>query len=579
MKQLLSIAFLFVALAGFAQEGDFSASVDKNPVSVNDRFKLTMTLMNVRGNISMPDLGGLQVVQGPFSSSNYTYRNGRGSSEVSQTYVLMAPAAGEYTIGVATAHTKKGPLKSKPITIKVVKGASQSTEGQKQKSAPGENPNLFVTTLLSKNSVYRGEEVIATYKLYSRYEAIELSSYDMPVLNGFWSEEVELANNSWEPKLETINGLRYRVAILKKQVLFPQRSGELTIDPVSIEATVNRTFFSRGTKVDITSAPVKIKVKELPGTTPADFSGAVGTLEMSVKPDKTELKENDAVNLTIRLSGHSNLKLIEPPALELPQDLEFYDPKVEDNIKVNGSGMSGTRTFEYLIIPRHAGEHTIEPFSISYFNTKSGKYVKLASKAINLNVAKGDGSEGATYTHVNKEEVKVLDEDIRYIKSGPLALVKPNSGFFGSPLYIGGMLTPALAFLLFLFVRKKRGELYSDQAAVRMRFAEKEARKKLRAAEKALKGNDQLAVFSHVEKALLDFLGDKFNMPLVERTSEKIQQELRDHGVNAELVARTNDTLTACQMARYAPTSNEDAKKMYAQAVQLIKELGQTVKA
>lgn len=579
MKHLLTIALMiFCSLATQAQEGDFSVSVDKNPVSVNDRLKLTMTLLNVRGNISMPQLDGLQVVQGPFSSSNYTFRNGKATTEISQTYVLMAPDVGEYTIGPATAHTSNGPLKSEPITIKVVKGASSSTEGKKQKSS-GQNRDLFVNVLLNKSTVYKGEEVIATYKLYSRYESIELSTYEMPVLNGFWSEEVDLGNNSWEPKLETINGLRYRVAILNKQVLYPQRSGELAIEPVQIEAVVNRTFFSRGTKVDITSLPVKLKVKELPGAAPANFSGAVGSLDMRVKADKTELKENDAVNLTITLSGRNNLKLLEAPILDMAQDLETYDPKVLDRIKVNGSGMSGSRTFEYLIIPRHAGKHEVGPFSISYFDTQSGSYKELHSPTIELNVSKGNGSTGgATYSRVNKEEVQVLDEDIRYIRSTPLKLNRPNSGIFGSPLYIGGLLAPALAFVLFLFVRKRRGELYADQAAVRMRLADKEARKKLRAAERSLKGNDQFGVYTHVEQALMEFLGDKFNMPLVERTVENILECLNEQGVETSLVQQTNEALTACQLARYAPTSNEDAHHMYERAVQLIKDLGQAIK-
>lgn len=574
MSKFFFIASLLLfVVAGQAQRTEFSASVDKNPVSVNDRFKLTLTLTNGRGNISMPDLGGLKVIQGPFTSSNYSYRNGVGSSQVSHTYTLSAPKEGSYTIGSAQAHIKGAILKSKPIQIKAVKGSSVSAQS-KSSASVGIDKNLFVNILLSTSKVYRGEQVIATYKLYSRYDAVELSSFDMPVLNGFWSEEVETKNSGWEPKSETINGLRYKVAILKKQVLFPQRSGEMKIDAMELECVVNRTFFNRGTKLKIRSNEARLTVKDLPVGKPNGFTGAVGSLKMNVSADKTELKANDAVNLTIKVSGQSNLKLIDPPTLELPQDLEIYDPKVEDRIKVNGAGMSGSRTFEYLIIPRHAGEHTIEAFSISYFNTSTGKYVELASQPIKLTVSKGDGSSSAaTFNRVTKEEVKLLEEDIRYIKTGSPELRKPDNELFASPLYIGGMLAPALAFLLFLFVRNKRSEMYADQVGMRTKMADKVARRKLHAAAKALKKNDRLGVFAKVESALLEFLGDKLSIAIIERTRENIQEELNARSVSPELSTRTDSALTACQMARYAPGSDNDAAKMYEEAVQLIKEL------
>ena len=580
MSRCLFIAALFLSsLVVQAQKGEFSASVNKNPVSVNDRFKLTLTLTNERGNISMPDFGGLQLIHGPTTSSNYSYRNGVSSSQTSHTYMLVAPKEGTYTIGSAQAHIKGALLKSEPIQIKAVKGASVTVQ-QKSSSSPGKNNDLFVNIILSSSKVYRGEQVIATYKLYSRYDAVELSSFDMPVLNGFWSEEVETKNSGWEAKLETINGLRYKVAILKKQVLFPQRSGELKIDPMELECVVNRTFFNRGTKLNIRSNEAKLNVMDLPAGKPNGFTGAVGTLKMNVSADKTELKANDAVNLTIKISGQSNLKLITPPTLEFPQDLEVYDPKIEDRISVSGAGMSGSRTFEYLIIPRHAGEHHIEAFSISYFNTRTGKYVELASQPITLIVSKGDGSSSAaTFNRVTKEEVKLLEEDIRYIKTNVPELRKADHDLFASPLYIGGMLTPALAFLLFLFVRNKRSEMYADQVGMRTKMADKVARKKLRAAVKALKNNDRLGVFAKVESALLEFLGDKLTIAIVERTREKIQDELNARMVSPELAARTDAALTACEMARYAPESDNDAAKMYEEAVQLIKELNGALKS
>jgi hypothetical protein len=579
LRPIALLACLFLWLApGVAQEIGFTASVDRNAIATGEYVKLTINLSNTQERFDAPSFGGLVVVQGPFENSSFNYINGRMSSSVGRTWVLTATTPGKYTIGAAKVRVGGGFIQTEPITIEVTKGAARPSDPG---ASQGQNrdPNLFATIALSKSKAYVGEQVVATYTLYSRYSNIELSKYDLPKMDGFWAEEIDLGDTNWEDQLQTVNGLQYRVAVLKRQVLFPQRSGKLRIEPVELQCLVNRSFFNRGSQVNVRSNTVEITSIALPADAPTGFSGAVGELDMQVKVDRTAVKANEAIDLNITYSGRGNLKLMEAPALNFPSDFEAYDPKVTDKITVNGSGMSGSRSFQYLVIPRHEGEFPLEPITFSYFDTRSGTYRTVQAAPLTIQVAPGDGSSGAMVSRPSKSEVEVLGKDIRYIRTGDLELRLAEHRLFGSLPWLAGMAAPALAFITFLGWRRKREAQQLDVAGSRRKQADRVARKRLNEAELALKSSDRNAFYNALGKALHGYIGDKFGLGPAEINAINLKDRFARF-TGGEAVATEFVTLMeVCDMARYAPVEERPRQQLYNDAAALIGRTEQLVRA
>lgn len=563
----LLIAFT-CAIAVKAQEISFTATVDRNEIAVGERLKLTVALTNAREQFTSPDLGDLVVLQGPFESSSFNYVNGQLSSSVTRTWVLTATDPGTYTIGASRVRIGGGVLETDPITIKVTRAASAPSapevqEGQRR------NRDLFVNISLSKERAFVGEQVIARYTLYSRYANLELSKFDPPKLNGFWAEEIDGGERGWEPAPVVVNGLQYRVAVLKEQVLFPQRAGKLTIGPVSLSFTVNRSFFSRGATVEISSNTAEFIAKELPSGAPPDFSGAVGELKMQVETDRTKVQADEAIELKVTLSGRSNLKLLDAPRLTFPADMEVYDPKTEDRITVNSNGMSGRREFQYLVIPRHEGEYVLDPITLSYFDPRSGKYHTLHSDTIRIEVEAGSGA-GAGTTAVRGRQVEVLGRDIRYIRTGDLDLRPHGRMLFGSPRWIAAMAAPPLALLLFFVWYGKHKASLSDQAGLRRRKADRVARKRLSEAEKAMQQGRSEEFHTQLSKALHGYLTDKFGLGVAEITVNNLRERMSSINDGDRLAQEYTGLIAECDMARFAPIGDGPRRELYDKAVQLI---------
>ncbi len=564
--------------SGLAQEISFTASVDRNAIATGEYVKLTVALTNSQDGFAPPALGGLVVVQGPFENSSFNYVNGRMSSSVSKTWVLTATTPGNYTIGSAKVKVGGGTIQTEPIAITVSQGAAkQSDPGASQ--GQNRDANLFATISLSKNKAYVGEQVVATYTLYSRYSNIELSKYELPKMDGFWAEEIDLGNTGWEDALQTVNGLQYRVAILKRQVLLPQHSGRLRIAPVELTCVVNRSFFNRGSSVSVSSNSTELTAMALPPGAPANFKGAVGELTMNVKADRTTVKANEAVELTVAYSGRGNLKLLETPGLSFPNDFEVYDPKVTDRINVNSGGMSGSRTYQYLIIPRREGDYPMEPVTFSYFDTRSGTYRTIQAEPITITVTPGEGGPAAAIQRPNKSDVEVLGKDIRYIRTGDLHLRPVGEHLFGSPVWIAGMGAPVLAFLIFLGWRRKREKDDLDITGTRRKQADRIARKRLHEAGIALKGSDRGAFYDALGKALHGYIADKFGLGPAQTTAPVITERFSQHAGGEGLAAEYLELMEVCDMARYAPVEDRPRKQLYDEAAALIGRTEQTIRA
>lgn len=562
---------LLACLPAAAQEISFQASVDRNEIATGQPLKLTIALENASGGaMTTPDWGGLVVMQGPMESSSFSSINGRMSRSVSRIWYLTATQPGSYVIGPSTVRVGGGTMQTDPITIKVTKGAAGSSNADVNR-AQKKDPNLFCTISLSKSKAYVGEQVIATYTLYYRYNSLQPQDYNLPKLNGFWAEEVDMGgpNNG---STQTVNGLRYNVAVLKKQVLIPLHSGTLRVEPMTLNYLVNPGFFSSGTPVRIQSNASELTVVDLPGGKPADFMGAVGDLRMEVTAGTPQVKANEAIDLSIRFSGRANLKLIDAPKLNLPPDFDSYDPKINDKITVNGSGMSGSREFQYLLIPRHAGKYDLGTLSFSYFDPSSSSYKQLKSAPLTFDVQPGDASSGATVGAPAKTDVQRLGSDIRYIRTGDLHLRPKGKHLFGSWAYLLGMALPPLLFLLSFLVHKRREQRLGDHEGQRRRGADKVAKQRLAAAAAALEKNDRNAFHDALGKALEGYFADKFNLGVAEVNDSTIRQKLGnlDEGRTAEAYIAM---ISHAQMARFAPMEDKPRAQTYDEAAAIISRI------
>lgn len=579
MRSIAKYILCAVALlSGFAasSQHSFTASVDKNPIAVNDRFKLVLTIENASGNITPPDMGDFNLIFGPAKSTSYQIINGQTSNTISFTYTLMPKKTGTFTIGEAIAQTDKGTLKSKPIELKVLEGGAAAGGQQQSGSATGRNvqgnDELMGEIRFNKNKVYKGEQVIVTYYIYSRYRNVDFTDYNFPATNGFYSHEFKEEQAGWQRELEVINGKQYRVAILKRQILFPQQHGKLKLEPMTISARVDYSFFNPGRALNIKSNAPEIEVLPLPDR-PAGFKGDVGAFDFEVKTDRTTVQANDAITLTAKVSGRGNLKLVNPPTIAFPNDFEVYDPKTTDRFSTAGGALSGSREFEYLVIPRHAGKYTIEPISFVYFDPQSKSYKTIRTEAIELEVERGSGDAGGvSYSGSGKEDVIILDQDIRYLKE--FQPLQQSSGyFFKSPLFFVLLLFPPILLIVFYIARRKYIRQQQDVVSVRRKRAGKMARKLLAEADKKLKANDQNAFYDAVFKAMYGYLGGKLNIEASSLSREQIDIGLREKEIDESTRKELMNLLSRCEMARFAPSGDLNPKQDYTTAAQLIGEL------
>ena len=570
------IVIASLLLTGFmahAQESSFRASVDRNEITTGEPVMLTLSLVYTASasDLTTPDLSGFTVLQGPMETSNMVNINGRMSRSYSRIWYLTAIQPGTYVIGPSAVRVGDRTLQTDPITINVSKdpsGGSNAAIDQGQKS----NPNLFCTVSLSKGKAYVGEQIIATYTVFSRYRTMSLQDYDIPKLNGFWAEEVDLGNNGWEANLRTVNGLQYRVLVLKKQVLIPLRSGKHTIAPMTLNYLVNPGIFNSGSPVRIQSNTNAVTVLELPAGKPADFMGAVGDLRMEMMTAGNTVKANEAIDLTIRFTGRANLKLIDAPKLDLPPDFETYDPKISDKISVNGAGMSGSREFQYLLIPRHPGQFDLDDMTFSYFDPSSGSYKQLRSGSLSFDVQPGEAGSSTSVGTLSKTDVQRLGSDIRYIRTGDLKLRRKGEHLFGSSKYIAGMVVPPILLLLFFIWYRKREARLGDVDGQRRRGADKVANRRLAEAEAALKKDDPNAFHDAVGKALEGYFADKFNLGVAEVNTEMIKEKLGslDDGRTAE---EYGNLIAESQMARFAPVQGKPQRQTYNEAAAIISRI------
>ena len=516
-------------------EVSFTASAP-DAVAVGDQFRLsyTITTQEVR-DFRVPSIKGFEVLMGPSRSTQSSVQiiNGKTTStqSITFTYILMAKTEGEYTIPGATITADGNQMVSNSVKIKVLP-ADKSSQGGQQRGRTGSatisGNDLFITGTINKTTVYEQEAILLTYKIYTQVDLRGFDNVKLPDFKGFHSQEVELpANRRWG--LEHYKGRNYQTTIFRQFVLFPQQSGKLTIDAARFDASIAvatqvdpfdfDSFFNGGgggymVKKSLFTPKLTIDVKALPDK-PAGFSGGVGDLNISSSINSTSVKTNDAVTVKLVISGTGNLKLLSNPEVKFPEDFEIYDPKSENNFRLTSDGLSGNKVIEYLAIPRNPGDYKIPPVSFTYFDVKSKSYKTLTTEGYDLHVEKGEGNATQTIANfTNKEELKVLNEDIRFIKQNEVKLTPRGSFFFGTTGYWLFYLIPALVFVVFFLIYRKQIAANANVAKVRTRKANKVAVKRLKLAGKLLADNKKDAFYDEVLKALWGYVSDKLSIPM-----------------------------------------------------------------
>jgi uncharacterized membrane protein len=610
----LIVIMSFVASKGFSQDVQFTGRA-KQVAAVGETFTLVYTLNAQGSGFQGPRIQGFDMLSGPNTSTSSSIQsvNGRTSMSItySFTYLLQAQREGSFDIPPATVSANGKQVTSNVVTIKVVKGNAQGGGGQSsgaqnrggsQSGAQAGSANdVYIKAFASNSSPLQGEGIVVTYKIFTKVPISQINISKLSSFSGFWSQNLMKENDKLQQTTQVIDGEQYIVADIRKIALFPLKSGALIIDPLELNCVAqvkkqtktrtgdpffddffNDSFFNSGmanVEKNLKSNPLSINVRPLPSEGKTDdFSGAVGNFSFQSEVDKTRLKTNEAVTLKCTITGKGNIQLIDKMNVVFPPDFESYDPKVNSNIQSTASGISGSQVFEYLLIPRKPGKFTIKSIPFTYFDLDKKRYVTLTSPEFNLDVEKGTGEAGAmmTYAGANKEDIKYIGSDIRYINEGKISLKPTGTGFFGSLLYWILFSVPVLLFLVFLFLWKKLAARRSDTVLMKNLRATKTARKRLQRAEQFKKSGQQDEFYVAISQAIWGYLSDKFSIPLSELSIDSVHDMLVKKNVEESLINQFIETLNNTEFARFAPGEKTvNMERIYNEALEVISKMEQ----
>lgn len=601
--------FMVVASVLVAQEAKMTLRAP-NEVSVGQQFAVTYEINARPTDFKTPTFNNFNFLGGPSqsSSSSTQYIHGKmtRTMSVSYTYYLSASAEGTFTIPKATCKVDGVVIESNTAQVKVVTGSGsqqnqtrvQNRYGQRsqQQDEPVQidDNTLYVKISANKTNVYQGEEIIVTYRIYTQVNISQYQIDKLPITKGFWTEDLWDNNTQVQQYEETINGKRYLVGEIRRAALFPQESGLLTIEPLQLEVLAQlpsqrrRTgsifdlfddaFFNthQSVKKTLVSNALKINVKPLP-TPPDNFTGGVGNFSLSAKIDTDKIKANEALTYSLTVSGSGNLMLIDNVDVKFPEVFEVYDPKVIPNIKHSDGGVSGSKTFEWILIPRSQGNYKIPEATLVFFNPQTKSYETRTTQSFNIQVDKGDANAMTAYS--SKSDVKLLNSDINYIKTGNSELVKSEDSFFNTLLFWILLVLPVLLAVAVVVYGRKVQESRKDIGSMKLRKATSLAKKRLRRAEAYLTQNDDEKFYIEIYQAIWGYISDKFTIPLSSLSTETVHECLEAKKVDASIVEKILKTLGDVNFARFAPGDSSAKKQgIYEQALQMILDIEKQLK-
>ncbi|WP_281297911.1 BatD family protein [Flavobacterium limnophilum] len=580
MKKFI-VAIVLTACNSLLAQVQFEAKVSKTTLGLNERLRIDF-VMNMDGdNFNQPSFEGFRVIAGPSQQVSQSWVNGKSSFEKVYSYYLLPNQKGNLIIKQATIEYNGQIYKTSPIRINVTNAVQEARDpNDTQISA---DDNLYLVADISKTNPYINEPITVVYKLYFSYN-IGITNWrelDKPKYNDFWSQNIDIKQLVGEEGM--FKGEKYRFVVLRKTVLYPQKSGKLVIEPLSLDIDVQlptnrrdmfgRVLVTNGNK-RVSAGAKTISVKALPEVgKPADFSGAVGKFDFRVTPSKTNLKNGESLELLVSVTGSGNMKLFNLPKPVVPNSLEMYDPVHDEKVNTSLSGMSGKISDKYTIIPQFKGNYPIKPMQFSYFDLGSGKYKTITSPEIIINVLDGPSANdqvAATTPGVAKNTIS-SSEQFKYIKlKGNLFSMKKDD-FLGSNLFYGLLFLPFLILPLIVLFKKKKDAIDSDVFGNRIKMNNRLAKKYLSEAKKQI--NNKEAFYVALEKAMHNFLKAKLHIETSDMSKSNIQQLLASKNANAQTIIDFINLTENCELARFAQSSSADIQKDFDKAVMIISDL------
>jgi hypothetical protein len=598
--------FLLPALLP-AQDVTFTASA-KSTVVVGERFQLQYKLNADGTGFRGPNIVDFNVLSGPASSTSSSVQiiGGQVTREVSNTYtyVLSATKEGKFTIPPATINHGGKQYTSNPVTVEVRKGAA-APSGSGRTQQPEDAIDVFLRAEVSNTTPYLGEQITISYKLYFNNQ---ISGHDgfqkISSFPGFWAKNLFPNQREIPTTTDVINGKEYNVAEVRKFALFPQRTGKIEIRPGKSDITVrvrtdarrrssdpffdsffNDPFFRgqhRDVNKQLSSNSLTIDVKPLPTRDrPAEYGGAVGKFSIRAEIDQTEVKVNEPITIKLTVQGNGNIELFDLPKPVFPPDFDVFDPETKSDIRVAPTGVSGSRTFQYLIIPRNPGDFTINPIAFAYFDPARNNYFTEKSPAYNITVQRGEGtSSDVTFGgSVRQEGIQVIGSDIRHIKMPPYQFRPVGTYFFASQTYYLLLIIPVILTILILLIWRKQMEKRSNTRLMKNIRATKVARKRLKVAYNYMKNGNENKFYNETARALWGYLSDKLNISVSELSMENVRNKMIAGKANEETINRFIETLNETEYTRFAPGSkSENMDKIYTSAIETISKIEKELK-
>jgi len=599
-KIFLLILLLFVnEINLLAQE--FSASIDKTTIAQNNRFQIDFIFkgsnLNSLSNFKAPTFKGIRILSGPNQSKNMQIINGQVSGSLTFSYVAVVSSLGKFKIGSASVKSNGKTFSTSPIIFNVVKGTSTNSKVNSDLGMSKQelNKNVFIRAIPNKNSVYLGEQITVTYKLYTRLNISSPQISKLPTFSGFWSEELDAVKNI-NFEIEMYKGERYRVAVIKKVALFPSKTGTLSVTPFELKVPVivkskrrrnvfddffNDSFFGRAQTIEhiVKSNKLRIRVKPLPSeNVPSSFAGGVGKFNFDVKLDKQDVELNEAITVKIKISGSGNIALLKLPEIIFPAGFEKYEPKTSERISKRNI-VSGRKNIEFLIVPRVPGLKEIPPIEFSYFDLKKKRYVTKISEAFKVNVKEGEGGYTQNITGYSKEDVKLLNEDIRFIKTSSFSFQQRNGQNKISILFWVSLILPLGILITLLLVQNKQSKFAGNTSLLKFQKADKKAKQALNKATKSLDTNNLADYYNYLSQALFGYLEDKLGIQKADFTLDKAIKKLEDKNASHELIKSLKHVSEKCEFARFAPEAvgNDQDKQLYKSVENIIQNISSTI--
>lgn len=600
MKRHIQTAIVFCIfcigsmVACFAQT---ATAVAPAKVGINQRISYTVKLDQHPSKITATNFGTFTHVGGPSQSSSTSIQivNGQQSASYtySYTYTLQPTKVGKQTIPGVSFLVDGKVVTSNSVIVEVTQEDQQVRRRQRQpfvdpfeeffgnsarqqRQAIDFDSEIFLKSQVSKTNPYVGEEVVITYKLYySNIYQFQVTGNEFPQQQNLWTYQLGNPNASPQPTTTTLNGKRYNVVEVYKTAVYPQKAGTLTVTPLELEGVVtvpSGWFGADQQRKKLKSGEITLNVKELPAGKPANFSGLVGKFTMTSSLTKAELKTNDATDLVVKISGSGNLQMAESPAINFPTDFDVSDPAVNDKIQTGGNSVNGSRSFDYVIIPRTVGNFTIPGCEFCYFDPQSKTYKTLTTEPYEVKVEKGEDDNSVSSSY--QKGIQMLDKDIRYIQTDASQFNKKSKVFFGTSLYFLLLFLPLLLFILFIFIWRKSIKNRENVMELRNKRATKVARRSLKKAKKLLAENKESEFYVEISRALWGYMSDKYKIPLAELSIETVRNRLTDKGLTQEDIENFIHTLNECEFARFAPNnSGETMNNLYNLSLDFITQI------